>query len=305
MPRAFVTGSSGFLGAGFYYALRERGYRVVGTDLNDSAYPQDAIEHFRRGTSNFDLVVHCAAFDPHRSAIDRSPLTVAAANLALDAELFNWAERVRPGRLVYVSSSAAYPTYLQEPGSVTDLREDMIDLSAPLVGTPDGSYGWLKLSGERMADWYRQSGGKITVIRPFSGYGDGQSGKFPFGAFLQRAIRGEDPFTVWGDGTQVRDWIHLDDVISGTFAAIEADVETPVNLCTGVGTSMLSLIELVCKSVGYSPEIQTRPDMPTGVARRVGDPSLMRTFYQPRMSLDEGVERALKHWKRWAADGTR
>ena len=75
---------------------------------------------------------------------------------------------------------------------------------------------------------------------------------------------------------------------------VESGTEDPVNICTGVGTSMLDLARLCCAQVGYSPVFEPQPDKPTGVAYRVGDPTRFHRFWvPPRVSLAEGVARAL------------
>lgn len=247
----------------------------------------DAIGFFRSDESRYDLVLHLAAVSPHRAAIDGRALAVGAGNLALDAALFDWAARTRPGRLVYFSSSAAYPVYLQD-GRFGKLEE----ISAG-AGEPDAIYGWVKLTGERLADAYRAQGGRVTVVRPFSGYGEDQSPNFPFGAFRDRALAREDPFQVWGDGEQVRDFVHVDDVVGAMLAAVEQGIDGPVNLCTGRPTSFNELAQMFAAEAGYTPEIKHLTDAPRGVAYRVGDPTLLSAFYTCRVSLEEGIRRAL------------
>lgn len=288
--RVLITGSAGFLGRHFAARLRADGHAVDGRDIADDPYG-DALEVFRYGTASFDLVIHCAAVSPHRAAIDGKSLAVGAGNLALDAALFEWAARTRPGRVVYFSSSAAYPVNWQNGQPPYDLGEDDIELDDP--EEPDAIYGWVKLTGERLAAAYRQQGGTVTVLRPFSGYGEDQSADFPFGAFRDRAAAREDPFTIWGDGEQVRDWIHVDDVVGATLAAVEQGVDGPLNLCTGVGTSMRELANLFLAEAGHTAWVDFQRDKPAGVAYRVGDPTRLHEIYKPRISLQEGVRRAL------------
>jgi nucleoside-diphosphate-sugar epimerase len=294
--KILVSGSAGFLGRHFAAAFEARGDDVTGVDIRDGL---DALDVFRYNRSRFDVVVHCAAVAPHRSAIDGRALAVGAGGLELDTAMFRWAARTRPGRVVYFSSSAAYPTALQyrsvfnqdDPGHL--LHESDIDLSRSKVGNPDAIYGWVKLTGERMAEAYRAQGGAVTVVRPFSGYGEDQSSNFPFGAFRDRARRRENPFTVWGDGSQVRDWVHVDDVVGAVLAAVDADVDGPLNIGTGVGTSMAELAAMFAAEAGYDPHFEYHPEKPAGVAYRVGDPTLLHEVYTPRVSLAEGVRRAL------------
>lgn len=285
--KALVTGSAGFLGRHFTRALEQRGWEVRTCDTKTGG---DALWVFggydQIHETVFDLVVHCAAVEPHRAAIDGMPNHLAA-NLHLDAALFDWAVRTGQRRVLYLSSSAAYPVWLQDGRGYRLTERD----TAKAI-QPDAGYGWTKLTGERMAADAIGAGLAVHVVRPFSGYGEDQDTRWPFGAFIDRARRRDDPFIVWGPGTQVRDWIHVDDVVDGALAVVDADFLLPVNLCTGVGTSMLDLAELVCKTAGYRPAIQNQPDAPTGVFYRVGNPTRLHTIYTPKIDIAEGVRRA-------------
>ncbi len=269
-------------------ALLDRNYAVHAVDV-ESDPSIDARDFFRWDTRVFDLVVHCAYKVGGRAAIDGEP-RLLARNLELDAAMFDWAVRTGQKRVLYFSSSAAYPLDLQWEGSEHRLAESDISTWAE---EPDGRYGFAKLTGERMSQAAAESGLPVHVVRPFSGYGEDQSLDYPFPSFIDRAKRRVDPFPIWGPGTQVRDWIHVDDVIAGALAVVDADYRKPVNLCTGVGTSMLDLAALACSTAGYSPTFATNPGAPTGVAYRVGDPTRMSQFYVPKVSIEEGVARAM------------
>lgn len=195
--------------------------------------------------------------------------------------------------MLYFSSSAAYPVARQSLAEAHVLHEDDIQLGAATFGAPDARYGWAKLTGEQLARAARESGLPVSVVRPFSGYGEDQDDTYPFRAILERAKAHEDPFVVWGPGTQVRDWIHIDDVVAGALAVVESGTDEPVNLCTGVGTSMLELARLCCEQVGYEPTFTPLPDRPTGVAHRVGDPGRLHRYWRPAVPLVEGVRRSL------------
>src|SRR5882762_4540552 len=100
-------------------------------------------------------------------------------------------------------------------------------------GKPDMTYGWAKLTGEVLAGYAIQAGLQVQVFRPFSGYGEDQALDYPFPSFIDRALRWAEPFEIWGDGTQTRDWIHIDDIVGATLAAIDQDVKGPINLGWG------------------------------------------------------------------------
>lgn len=260
--RALITGSQGFVGRHFEAELERRGWDVQVCDVR---FGLDATFVFRVEGDYFDLVVHAAARAPHRVAIDTQPAS-HIHNRMLDAAMFDWAVRTGQGRVLYLSSCA-----------VLDEKPD--------------AYGRCKLAGEDVAQHARDAGVPVTVVRPFSGYGEDQSEDFPFGAFIGRARRREDPFELW-NGAAVRDWIHIDDVVAGALAVVDSGTEEPVSLCTGIGTTCADVAALAAKVAAYKPQFVVRGG--TGADYRVGDPTMLHQYYKPSVSLAEGVERALR-----------
>lgn len=291
--KALLTGASGFVGRHLHAELIERGYDVLAIDLRPALGVQvgDALDFFREDETRYDLAIHCAAVIGGRASIDGSPLAVAT-NLALDSWYMRWLAKSRTPRAVYFSSSAAYPVDLQQAGPLHRLSEDDIDLDHPRV--PDATYGLAKLTGERLAWYAADQGNRILIPRPFSGYGEDQDECYPFPAFVRRAARHQEPFEIWGDGTSRRDWIHIDDIVGATFSLLDADVAGPVNLGSGLCTSFNNLALYVTSQAGYFPTVKYLPAAPQGVHTRVCDPSLMLDYYEPRVSVAEGVRRALK-----------
>lgn len=260
-------------------------------DTWDIADGVDARDAFREDNTHYDLVLHCAAVVGGRQTIDGSPLSLAV-DLSIDAELFGWAIRTRPNKVVYLSSSAAYPVDLQQRGTAVSLRENAIDLDD--VRSPDALYGWSKLTGEILARHARNAGIDVLVVRPFSGWGVDQSRDYPFPSFLDRALRRDSVFDVWGDGSQTRDWIHISDVCEAILTAVDNNIVGPVNLGTGIGTSFEELARMFCDAAGYSPAISFQPDKPTGVHTRVADVVLLHSFYTPKISIQRVIEQALR-----------
>ena len=290
--KVLITGSSGFIGS---YLVKElSGHDITGIDTRDS---RDARDYFRQDSHpHFDLVVHCAAVVGGRELIETQ--MAHAANLEIDAALFGWAERAEPGRVVYISSVSAYPGYLQQgaheiyPGvtiPATTLEEGHIRLHS-LLGFPDELYGWAKLTGEILAS---RSSIPVSVVRPFTVYGEGQDPVFPFANIAAQFRQHRDPVTVWGSGNQVRDFIHVSDVAKAIITMAGKGIPGPVNLCTGRAVSLRDLTGLFAEQAGYAPDIKLI-DKPEGLVRRVGNPDRMHEFYTPQVSLEEGVRKALK-----------
>ena len=283
--KVLITGDAGFVGRHFRKYFEGQGHEIVGVDIVNGV---DARDFFRTDNTYFDRVIHLAAVVGGRKLIEGSPLSLAV-DLAIDAEMFGWALRTRPGCITYFSSSAAYPIKWQSIEHCYTLREDDINLNQ--IMTPDLSYGWAKLTGEMLAGHARMKGIKVHIFRPFSGYGSDQALDYPFPSFIKRGIDRADPFQIWGDGEQVRDFIHIDDIIEASIAGCESDVDV-ANLCTGIPTSFNDLQRIVAEVAGYEPQVEHLPKEPTGVHYRVGNPKLMLTFYTPKISLREGIERA-------------
>ena len=284
--KILVTGHRGFVGNAFYRRLITLGHDVTGIDIVEG---NDARDFFRHNSERFDQVIHCAAVVGGRAKIEGDPMALAI-NFQLDSELFRWVLKTKTRSTIYFSSSAAYPAHLQMDGKEVRLAERYIHLAE--IENPDPSiYGWSKITGELLANYARANGARVHIFRPFSGYGTEQSLDYPFPSFIDRAKKRLDPFEIWGDGEQVRDFIHIHDIVNGVFRAVDEDIST-VNLCSGRATSFNELAEMVCKEAGYTPEFKHLPANPVGVTYRVGDPTLLNSFYTPAISLEQGIHKA-------------
>jgi nucleoside-diphosphate-sugar epimerase len=287
--KTLITGADGFAGRHFRKHLEALDAEITAIDIKSGC---DCRDFFNESSESFDLVVHLAAIVGGRSTIEGNPIRVAT-DLSIDAEMFNWAVRTEQPRIIYYSSSAAYPVCLQR--QAYRLREADIDIAD--VRSPDFTYGWAKLTGEVLADYARrQAGIEVYVFRPFSGYGEDQDLAYPFPSFIKRTVEGCDPFEIWGDGNQVRDFIHIDDVVAASLKAVELGIQEPVNLGWGRPTSFNQLAQLCFEGAGVRPKrIRHLLERPVGVDHRCSDNSRMLGFYQPRISLEEGIQLALEH----------
>lgn len=318
MRKVLITGGCGFVGRWFANALLDAGDSVVIVDnISTGIYPrawpfqpndvrrmqffaEDIRKFIREPWADracaYDLIIHCAAVVGGRLKIDGDPLAVAT-DLAIDSDFFNWcvADRAHlPGKVVYFSSSAAYPTMLQKESSHCKLGETFLDFTVSKIGVPDQTYGWSKLSGEFLAQTAVKTYGlNVAIYRPFGGYGEDQSFDYPFPSIIRRALQKENPVTVWGSGEQQRDFIHIDDVVSGVLATLDLPAGTVLNLGTGIPTSFRQLAEQACVLAGYKPEIVNDATKPQGVFSRVANVYRLEQYYKPQISLETGIRRSL------------
>jgi len=337
--RVLITGGCGLVGRHMTRHFLDRGHTVVGIDSmveggggihpsdgwfdgydpessgRYTLYQEDCRGLFRDNClggeeQTFDLVLHLAAVVGGRLTIEQQPLQVAD-DLSIDAAMWQWAAEYRPGRVVYFSSSAAYPVLMQDMSERLRMGESDLDLSGhDWIGMPDLSYGWAKMTGEYVGMLAAQRAGVSHVVyRPFSGYAEDQGDEYPMTAICLRALTtvmrtgvGTQSIEVWGDGHQTRDWIHMDDICRMVYETCTAvPPGTTLNLCTGVPTSMR---EVTTQAVSVAarllcvptPELEIVPksDRPVGVMYRVGDPSLLETLTAPAsISVAEGIERVI------------
>lgn len=254
----------------------------------------------------FDEVYHLASVVGGRNVIDNDPLAVGI-DLAIDSSFFMWAAKIgRPGRILYASSSAAYPVSQQTATDSVALSEDMIDFG-DVLGKPDYTYGWSKLTGEYLSRIAVEKYGlSVAIVRPFSGYGEDQEPVYPFPAIALRVAARRNPVIVWGDGMQSRDFVHIDDAVEACVLACRriSDAQA-VNIGCGRPTTFRELAARMIVIEGYTATVQGKVDRPVGVMARYCNPARMIELleWSPTVSIDDGIQRALNYARKRLADG--
>lgn len=322
MKKSLVTGGCGFVGRHLIARLLEQGHEVHCVDSiaplsggadpeqwplfqplenkNFHFYKQDCREWFReRVDTDFDYAFHLAAMVGGREMIENNPLAVAD-DLSIDAQYWQWAVKARPAKNVVFSSSAAYPIELQRPDHYELLKEEMITFE-DRIGMPDMTYGWAKLTNEYLAKLaFEKHGLKSICYRPFSGYGEDQDDSYPFPGICKRVLasRGASEITVWGSGRQMRDFIHIEDCVTGILLTMDRiEDASALNLSTGIYTSFIEFAQIAADLCGVKPQVKGTSDKPEGVFARGGDTARQREFgFSHTIGFRDGIARALKYY---------
>lgn len=201
-------------------------------------------------------------------------------------------------RYFYSSSACVYPGYLQKNPQVVALRES----DAYPADAEDG-YGWEKLFTERMCRHFREDYGLETrvaryhnVYGPYGTY-DGGREKAPAAIcrkVAQAILSDRYEIEIWGDGSQARSYMYVDDCVEGTLRIMESDYHDPLNLGSSELVSVDQLVDVVEEIAGFL-ELERKYvlDAPKGVAGRNSDNTLIQETlgWQPSISLREGLEK--------------
>ena len=209
--------------------------------------------------------------------------------------LFRACHELGVEKVVYASSGCVYPNHLQtDPGEILYLQEEM-------VGPPfdaDNMYGWAKLMGEMTLQSFHQDWGlKSASCRYFTVYGERGHENHAVIAMIARAFIAQDPYVVWGNGEQIRNWTHVDDIVSGTILAAEKiDDGTAINLGTMERTRVIDAVHEVLSYTGHDGQIELHPEMPTGPMNRVADNALARRLldWSPQVNFVDGLHRTIE-----------
>ncbi|HEV2387554.1 MAG TPA: SDR family NAD(P)-dependent oxidoreductase [Candidatus Acidoferrales bacterium] len=309
--RVLVTGGASFIGSHLADALVALGARVRVVDNLTSGRLENLAQHLSNGAVEFlqadlrepgvtraatqgvDVVFHLAADHGGRGYVDLHQAG-PASNLFLDGLVFAEALRAGVGKVVFASSGCVYPNCLQtNPDQELYLTED-------LVRPPhdaDNMYGWAKLMGElTLQAYHREHGLASASCRYFTVYGPRGVENHAVIAMIARAFVGRDPFEVWGDGMQIRNWTYIDDIVSGTIRAAEKiDDATPVNLGTMERIRVIDAARAVLEYTGHKAQIRLLRNMPTGPRNRVADNHLAKRLldWEPKTPFYQGLRRTI------------
>lgn len=248
----------------------------------------------KKSVSGIDLIFHLAGDHGGRGYVDFHQAE-PATNLLLDGNLYWQAYRAGVGKIVFASSGCVYPNYLQvNPAQKLYLKEHQ-------VGPPydaDNMYGWAKLMSELTLRAYTQELGiKSAACRFFVVYGPRGKEDHAVMAMIARTFIEQDPFIIWGNGRQVRNWTYVDDIISGFLLAAEKiDDGTSVNLGSEERITVLETAKLILEYAGHSARIELHQEMPTGPANRVADNTLAKELlgWEPQVKFSEGLKKTIE-----------
>lgn len=301
-----VTGGTGLVGSHIVEQLLKQGSNVRITEHRRKNFFGDSVEVIKGDLVNFDFckqavggmdyVFHAAAESGGLGKHLNNPLSTFFPNLIMNTNLLEAARQENVERYEFTSNNSVYPT------SDESMTEDRGSEGEPF---PIG-FASIKRMGELQAKLYAENTNmKIAITRGGNCYGEhdkyGLETSHAIPALIRKAVEKQNPFVVWGDGTQIRDYIHAEDLAKGILLALEKHaVADPINLGTGIGTSTKDIVHLICEIAGYeNPNIHFDTSKLAGQKIKLVDLTKCREKlgFTAKISLREGLERSIKWYK--------
>lgn len=312
---ALVTGAAGFIGSHLTERLIAEGHRVRGVDCLTPYYDiRQKVENLRvlsrlsafqwieadlRSTNladvldGIDVVFHQAGQPGVRESWASGFGSYVEHNIQATQRLLEAARSTDLQRFVFASSSSVYGNALSFP---TD-EED--------VPRPHSPYGVTKLASEHLCAAYASNWGVPTIsLRYFTVFGPRQRPDMAMHRLVAATLAGE-PFPVFGDGRQVRDFTYVDDVVRANLLAASADVQpgTVINVAGGTQATLLEIARIIEAELGRPALLEIRPGQPGDVDRTAGsiERAKMSLGWRPVVPLRDGLARQVAwHLKRAA-----
>ena len=298
MSRVLVTGGGGFLGSRLVDQLTQKGHDVFVARRRDYdlTHSDDAERLFADATP--ELVFHLAAEVGGIGANRANPGRYWYANLMMGAHMLELSRVHEVRKLVVAGTVCAYPKFTPVP-----FNED--NLWAGYPEETNAPYGVAKKSILVGAQGYREQYGMDTIfLLPANLYGPRDNfdleSSHVIPALIRKMFDATGDVLLWGDGSPTREFLYVDDCAEALLLAAERyDGAEPVNLGTGVETSIRELAETIADLTEFEGEIVWDTSMPNGQPRRHLDVSRARERFgfEARTSLREGLERTISWYR--------
>jgi len=291
--RIFVAGHKGLVGSAVTRVLERRGDVVVKADRSVvDLRNQHAVEAWL-SKNKPDALIFAAAKVGGIHANDTFPADFIYDNLAIETNVIHTADLAGVDRLVFLGSSCIYPKFAPQP-----IKEEHL-LTGPLEPTNEW-YAIAKIAGIKLCQAYRkQHGRRYISVLPCNLYGPHDNFDLATSHVLPALIRKfheakalrQGEVTVWGTGTPLREFMHVDDLARGVvFCLDNYEGYEHINCGSGKEVSIRALAQIIAEVVGFEGEIVFDASKPGGTPRKVMDSSRIRALgWEPSIPLHEGV----------------
>lgn len=297
--RVYVAGNTGLVGSAIVRMLHRKGYtNILSTPSSHfDLRRQEDVERFFK--NNEPEYVYLAAAKVGGIVANRDyPAHFIYDNLMIQSNIIHAARKFGVKKLLFLGSSCIYPKMCEQP-----IKEEYL-LTGPLEPTND-AYAIAKIAGIKMCQAYRtQYGFNAISLMPTNLYGPNDNFDLETSHVLPALIRkldaGKDnPVTLWGDGSPMREFLHVDDLADACFTAmLKYDQPEPLNVGTGEDVTIKELAETIASVVGFTGGIKWDTSKPNGTPRKVLNVDRMKSLgWEPKITLKEGIKSTYEWYK--------
>ncbi len=298
--RIFVAGHRGMVGSAIVRRLAGEGCEVLtagreAMDLIEQAQVRDWVAREKP-----DAMVIAAAKVGGIMANSTLPAEFLYQNLMIEANLIHAAHEAGVDRLLFLGSSCIYPKFAEQP-----IKEESL-LTGPLEPTNEW-YAIAKIAGIKLCQAYRAQYGRDYIsAMPTNLYGPGDNFDLTSSHVMPALIRkaheaklaGADSFEIWGSGTPLREFMHVDDLADACVFLLKTyHGDLPLNIGYGSDVSIGELAELVAKVVGFTGSVTRDTTKPDGTPRKLMDSTRLHGLgWAPAIALELGIADAYRHF---------
>lgn len=310
--RILITGGAGFIGTSLAHKLVDANELVLYDNLtNDALKATSLAEHpnvtfvqgdildrdlLERTAAGSNIIVHMAAIAGVDSVL-KSPVRTMRVNLIGTSNVVDIAAKnmATMERFVDFSTSEVFGRHAYKV-------EETHETSGGSVGEARWTYAVSKLAGEYYShSYFDEMGLPVAVVRPFNIYGPNQVGVGAIHHFMVRGLRGDD-LIIHGDGSQIRAWCYIDDIIDALLRIIESPAAVGMAFNIGNPRSVCTTYDLalrIRRLTGGKSQLVHRPLHYSDVEIRIPDVTRSRELlgWEPQVDLDEGLERTMAWYR--------
>jgi len=302
-----VAGATGLAGSAIVKAFESKGKSVIGinrsvVDLTDEQATADFIAKAKPS-----LIVDAAAKVGGIGANNSYPVEFLTDNLTIQGNLMSAAHKAGVPNFVFLGSSCIYPRDCAQP-----IKEEYL-MTGRLEAT-NSAYAVAKIAGIEMINSYRKEYGTRWIsLMPTNLYGPNDNFDLTASHVLPALIRrfieatesGAEKVTLWGSGSPLREFLHVDDLAQAVVVAFEKyDSSLHLNVGSGEDLTIKHLAEKVAEAAGFTGKIEWDSSKPDGTPRKVLDVSRIKALgWKPTITLDEGITSTIAWYKEANARG--
>jgi GDP-L-fucose synthase len=300
--KVLVTGGTGFVGTHIVQELLKQDAKVrvpvhkrplIIKDKRIETIPANLTrqEDCIAAVKDVDYVFHAAGAVAAAGVMSSNPMSAITMNLILTAQMLQAAWTASVECFLVFSSSTAYPA-----ADYPIKEEEMwVGPTYPFYF----GYGWMRRYFERLGEFVAsKSKVKVAIVRPTAVYGRWDNFDLETShvipALIRKAVEKADPYEVWGNGDEVRDFLHVSDLARGCLLTLEKCAECdPINIGYGKAMAIKEIVHTILKAAGYSEaKIVFNTSKPSAIPLRMVDISKARRIlgFEPTVSLEDGIK---------------